>query len=382
MLGRALPTPTSRISYTLRRMKYLRLAIALIVVLLLIQPVAFGQRAGGWSRAALGDAPVFDVHTSVASDGTPVVYVNTDFGVLRRADGDRWQRVPLPSQCSPDGLAYFQPAPTDERFRYVYCTSAYQSFASEDGGQNWRALDATHGRFMVDPAMPTRIYSGVLGACIVHPPDCSDAIDVSLDAGRTWNQVFVDQAVPLAEVASSVRDPTTVLVLSGTSSWNPHGAGIFRSTDSGSTWSRYGVGGYLSGVIAPDDPRFAIASAFNVGTIVSTDAGGTWERVNDSVLLSLTFARSDPETPGLALYARTTPYHPSQIVRSRDRGLTWEPFSEGLPEIYVEELSLTASADGRALYVVGDDGHLYERAIGAPAIDGIGPPSPAPISHR
>jgi hypothetical protein len=371
-------------------MRYLRVAIALSGVTLLAQPVALGQRAGGWARAALGEAIVSNVHTSVSADGHPVVFATAEAGVFRAEDRGEWQPVILPPECSLSVLD-FVPAPTDERIRYVLCGTPGETHgysASDDGGTTWRAVEPTHFGILVDGGEPHRVYSLVVGHCTPNPHVpryCDVEIDFSLDSGRTWQPLALTVNVAARIVASSPVNPDLVMAFTEYPFAVPLGVGFFRSTDGGVSWSHppeWWGDGFTSAAIDPEEPAFLIASVLDLpphhGTVNSTDGGLTWASQNESLFFDLTFAKDEGASSSLSVYAITDSFR--QVSKSRDRGRTWMPLTDGLPPI--ELAHLTASIDGEVLYLVGVDGHLYEREIASPAVEGIGTPSPVPVSGR
>ena len=129
-------------------------------------------------------------------------------------------------------------------------------FKTTDGGKTWTNLglhDSHHiGRIIVDRAHPEVVYVAALGH--LYTENAERGLYKSVDAGRTWERVlFVDERTGAIDV---VQHPTRPAVLYA-ATWerartaanfleSGPGSGIWRSTDSGRTWSRL-AGGLPSG---------------------------------------------------------------------------------------------------------------------------------------
>ena len=106
-------------------------------------------------------------------------------------------------------------------FSYTY--SGWGVHLSIDGGETWRKVlpDLWGPKLLVDPVDPSTIYAG--GG---HP------LMRSRDAGASW--IEVGSGVPERGFGEMAVAPETPWVLFG---YGP--TGVYRSTDSGTTWSAY-----------------------------------------------------------------------------------------------------------------------------------------------
>jgi photosystem II stability/assembly factor-like uncharacterized protein len=187
------------------------------------------------------------------------------------------------------------------------------------------------------------------------------------DNGGTFHAVFEKEAVAaIGAVAVAPSDPRVVWVGTGeandrnSSSW---GNGVYRSTDSGSTWTNVGLKDSKTIariVVHPTDPRTAwVAAAGDLwrpggerGLYKTSDAGATWKAVltapapyADRVgACEVALDPADPSTVYAALYARRrTPWSFASgpeatdgkdlggIFKSGDGGATWRKMGKGLP---------------------------------------------------
>jgi hypothetical protein len=217
-----------------------------------------------------------------------------------------------------------------------------------------------------------------------------------IDAGATWTQVGMNvlpgpDAGGVDSIVLSTTDPTIALA-SGI-------AGLFRSGDGGATWISWD-GGIAPSELGPSD-RLAMdvtdpAHAWRVhetSFLVTADGGRTWRDLpgpdptgtpayaalphdgaplvvgtSDGIAvrtelrwvttsagsLAVSFV-ADPGADG-RVYAAT---YADGILRSDDGGLTWEPWSTGLPRTVAWSVTLLVRRDGRVL--LATDAGAWER---------------------
>jgi photosystem II stability/assembly factor-like uncharacterized protein len=128
-----------------------------------------------------------------------------------------------------------------------------------------------------------------------------------------------------------------------------YGSGVFRSTDSGATWKATGIadGGILSLAINPHTPSILYAAistlapatlyAGGIGVFRSTDSGATWTAANTG-FPTYAYAQClaiDPLTP-TTLYAGTD----GGVFRSMDSGAHWTAVNTGLTNLGVSALAI------------------------------------------
>lgn len=139
-----------------------------------------------------------------------------------------------------------------------------------------------------------------------------------------------------AIVRSMAIDPSTPsTIYAGTG-----GAGIYKSTDSGNTWTAMGLAPYYVDVIAinPDDPEVVAAAIADIIQI-SYDGGLHWAPFYDGLpgneILCLTFTPITGET----LYAGT---EYGGVYKRSGTDLAWSAFNDGLSGqgLYVEDIEI------------------------------------------
>jgi photosystem II stability/assembly factor-like uncharacterized protein len=209
----------------------------------------------------------------------------------------------------------------------------------------------------LDPVSPWVFYVGLATGGVMK----------TSNDGTTFEAVFEKEAVAsIGAVAVAPSDPKIVWVGTGestdrnTAGW---GNGVYRSTDSGSTWTHVGLGDSKTIariVIAPGDPDTAyVAAVGNLwmpggerGLYKTTDAGKTWKAVLQAPAPEtgtvgcgdVVLDPGDPQTLYAALYARRrTPWSfvsgpeasggrdSGGIFKSTDGGATWRKLVSGLP---------------------------------------------------
>ena len=220
-------------------------------------------------------------------------------------------------------------------------------FKSTDGGKTWTLMGLRDAQqipqIIVDPKNPDRLFVAVLG----HPygPNAERGIFRSLDGGKSFAKVlYRDENTGGVDLAFDPVDPNVVYAVMLESRhgpwenavWTGAGSGLFKSTDGGTTWQPLTQGlpsfadglGRIGVTVAPSDRTrlYAVVDARALGGIYrSNDSGATWSRVNSD---SRVIAR-----PADAADIRVHPTNPDIVFvpsivtwKSTDGGKTFTGF--------------------------------------------------------
>jgi photosystem II stability/assembly factor-like uncharacterized protein len=180
-----------------------------------------------------------------------------------------------------------------------------------DSGRTWSPLfDAAPtqsiGAIAVAPSDPRIIYVGSGEG--LHRPDLSvgNGIYRSVDSGTTWTHLSLDDAQQIPDLAVDPKDPNRLYAAVLGHPYGPSSQrGIFRSVDGGKTWTRVlyvddDTGGSCV-KIDPRDPNVLFAALWNARS-------GPWEDNN--------------------VYNGTA----GGLYKSTDGGDHWRKLTRGLPE--------------------------------------------------
>jgi len=284
----------------------------------------FGSVGGGvWKSENAGRTwrPIFDT-TNVASVGA-IAVAPSDPKVIYVGTGE-----------------------ADMRDSIAYGNGVYKS---GDAGLSWvpMGLENTKqiGRIIVDPKDPNTVFVAALGNAYAPNPD--RGVYRSQDGGKTWEKVLfknndvgaidlafdpVDSKIVYATLWNVRRPPWFIYAPA-----NGPGAGIFKSTDGGSTWKDISEGiplegrGHIGIAVAPSNRNriYAVVDAKEGGVFSSNDGGATWRRLSSDKRLwdrgwYFEKVTVDPKSAGIVYVMNTSMY------RSIDDGQTWTPI-KGAP---------------------------------------------------
>jgi photosystem II stability/assembly factor-like uncharacterized protein len=284
----------------------------------------FGSVGGGvWKTVNAGRTwtPIFDA-TNVAS-----------IGAIGVAPSD-------------PNVVYVGTGEPDMRDSIAYGNGVYKS---TDAGKTWKHLGLENtkqiGRIIVDPKNPNTVFVAALGNAYTSNPD--RGVYRSRDGGATWQKVLfknddigaidlsfdpLDSKVVYATLWNVRRPPWFIYAPA-----NGPGAGIFKSTDAGTTWNEISTGipvegrGHIGIAVAPTNRNriYAVVDAKEGGVFLSNDAGATWTRLsNDKRLWDRGWyfekITVDPKNADVVYVMNTS------IYRSTDAGKKWTPI-KGAP---------------------------------------------------
>ena len=200
------------------------------------------------------------------------------------------------------------------------------------------------------------------------------------DAGTVWTPIFDNEPVAsIGALAVAPSDPKTIYVGTGESDIRSDlasGDGMYRSDDGGATWKHIGLedSRQISRVLVdPNDARtvyvgvlgHAYGPSEQRGVYKSTDSGETWTRVLDKGpdvgIADVAMATGQPQI----LFATTwnahrppwSTYAPLEgagnaLYRTTDGGGNWTQIAgHGLPEGGWNRSGIAVSADGRRVYL-------------------------------
>jgi photosystem II stability/assembly factor-like uncharacterized protein len=155
-------------------------------------------------------------------------------GVFKSTDGGAsWSGKLL--AASVYSLVFFPQRPTTivaaDYDRSFYYNSGSHIYASRDGGANWTQRDCptdiSPGALAIDPTNPSTLYSGGIGRYY----DAYPGIFKTVDSGLTWTQASLGIFTALV---IDPQNPSTI--------YAAHGGGFIRSMDGGVSWNDFNTG--------------------------------------------------------------------------------------------------------------------------------------------
>ena len=181
-------------------------------------------------------------------------------------------------------------------------SSGYGIWKSVDAGKTWQASGLPKSRhvprIVIHPTNHNIVYAGVLGN--IYKPTQERGVYKSTDGGKTWKKTLFSNEH--SGVVDLIMDPTNPRILYA-STWRvqrtPYslssggeGSALWKSTDSGETWTEISVNkGFPEGIlgiigitVSPINNQrlWAIVENKDQGGLYRSDDGGeTWTQVND-----------------------------------------------------------------------------------------------------
>lgn len=231
---------------------------------------------------------------------------------------------------------------------------------SANGGTSWTAinngLSALYvGYLAMDPTDRLTLYAatGMYSAARKGTPG---GLYVTRDGGQSWQLLIYDDYEPLTAVRVSPTSPSIRYAGSAEKVW--------RSEDSGQTWTGYGKGdgtygppGVRAGIpidltIDPHDPLHVYVNNYKGGVFQSYDGGETWiESSRGYTGAQINDLAAAPTSPSV-VYAigRTGPF------RSDDGGRMWEGLRYPDNASIVEWYAIEAAPDDASKVLATGEG--------------------------
>ncbi|MTE26119.1 WD40/YVTN/BNR-like repeat-containing protein [Winogradskyella ouciana] len=251
-------------------------------------------------------------------------------------------------------------------------SSGYGIWKSVDAGKTWTESGLKNSRHVpriaVHPQNHNIVYAGVLGN--IYKPTQERGVYKSVDGGKTWKKTLF--ANDHAGVVDLIMDPTNPRILYA-STWRvqrtPYslssggeGSALWKSTDSGETWTEIstkkgfpeGILGIIGVTVSPVNNQrvWAIIENKDQGGLYRSDDGGeTWNQVNDERKLrqrAWYYTRVYADTEDVdKVYVLNVRYH-----KSTDGGKTFS--THNAPHGDHHDLWIAPENPDRM--VIGDDG--------------------------
>jgi photosystem II stability/assembly factor-like uncharacterized protein len=203
----------------------------------------------------------------------------------------------------------------------LFAGSERGTFRSIDKGQHWSFISSIYApRLMKDNQ--NRIYAGSYGAGLYR----------TTDQGSTWARL--DKNFSNGWVYGLVIDSSGVIYSSG-------GGNIYKSTDDGENWAMIyqGISGtYIMRIaLAPNGDLYA--ASWTEGILKSTDKGLTWEKKNNGLHNSKvsTVSVSPEGNIYMSFYKSGINFPPIGIYLSTNGGDSWQNITDNLNMVEVRE---------------------------------------------
>jgi uncharacterized repeat protein (TIGR01451 family) len=275
--------------------------------------------AGNWAASDSGLVASFVFDLVFQPGNSSIVYATTDNGVFKSTDsGANWTLFASTPQLAVNTLAIDPTNPS-----IVYAAATGGMFKSTDGGHNFTAINNGffgNGRqVVIDPVAPTTLYATTFGSTVFR----------SVDSGATWTFVFINDANVINDLVVDPNTPTTLYAATN--------RGIFKSTNSAATWTESDLGvPFTTAVhgVTIDKTNSTVYAATIAGVFKTVNGGSSWTDITgDPTLVTLKVA-GDP-TNSSVLYV-SVPF--IGIRKTVDGGAHWTTNSTGYQNTQIRPL--------------------------------------------
>ncbi len=233
---------------------------------------------------------------------------------------------------------------------YYFGAVAGGVWKTTNGGLTWTPMtDKTGimsvGAIAVAPSDPNVVYVGTGESCIRGNISYGDGMYKSVDGGKTWTHIGLEDSQHIAKVIVHPQNPDVVYVAALGHAYGPNEMrGVFRSNDGGKSWQKIlfkdNKTGAIDLVFDPNNPHILFAAMWEAqrtpwslvsggpgsGLYKSSDDGATWKRLEGQGLPSGVLGRigvSVSGADGNRVYA-IIEAEKGGIYRSEDAGDSWK----------------------------------------------------------
>ncbi|MCR9202543.1 MAG: hypothetical protein NXI04_28210 [Planctomycetaceae bacterium] len=249
---------------------------------------------------------------------------------------------------------------------WYLATASGGAWKTTNAGTTWKPIFDSYGSYStgcitVDPHNRFTVWLGTGENNSQRSVGYGDGLYKSIDGGRSFKKVGLENSEHIAKVIVHPQDSDTVYVAAQGPLWSPGGdRGLYKTTDGGNTWtcilSISENTGVTDLVLDPRDPDTMYAASYqrrrHVWTLIdggpesaihkSTDGGKTWKKITSGLpggdLGRIGLAIS-PMKPDVVYAIVEAANGGSGFFRSANRGETWSRQSgyvSGSPQYYQE----------------------------------------------
>lgn len=254
---------------------------------------------------------------------TSTVYAATAAGVFKTTNGGRtWFATNTGLPTAGVGALLIDPSTPTTLYATISNFTDNGVYKSTDGGATWNRRSNGLGTsaitgIVIDPTTPNTLYASIDGCCAAVT-----RIYKTTDGADNW--VPVGSSPPLVPMALTI-DPLNPSTLYVSDAANP--GTVFRSTNSGATWQPLGTITFARSFAVSPLTAGVVYAGTDQGIFKSTDSGNSWTLFSPKIG-KIVF---DPVSSS-TLYLLTNPnsFTPEGLLKSTNNGQTFVAMNKGL----------------------------------------------------